>query len=114
MSSADVQGDSLKDLKTDENVLSVWHIEDDRSNLDQVLTCLASNNDSISHIDYALIDLNAVIALGINVVVHPGKTPYTVGNLWHRDLVELTGSKLIGLAMEIQKDPALRIRSDRR
>ena len=114
MSAADVQGDCLKDLKTDSNVLSVWYIDENMSNLDHVLTCLASNNDSISHVDYALIDISVVLALGIKVADDvPGKTPFVPGNIWHRDLVELTGAKILDLAREIQDRAHLRLRGER-
>lgn len=114
MTTGEVQGDSLKDLKTDSNELSVWYVDDNRSNLDQVLTCLASNTDSISHIDYALIDVNTIQALEITVADNvPAKTPFAAGNIWHRDLVQLTGEKILRLAREIQTRPELRERCEK-
>ena len=46
----------LIDLVPDDNTLSIWYIEDDRSNLEQVAVAFASTRDSFSNFDYALVD----------------------------------------------------------
>ena len=114
MLSGEVQADSFKDLKTDSNELSVWYVDDNRSNLDQIITCLASNLDSISHIDYALIDISTIQDFGITVAENvPAKTAFTAGNVWHRDLIELTGEEIRRLAREIQNRTQLRQRCEK-
>ena len=44
----ELQADTLTDLSTKSNELSVWHIEDDRSNLEQVVTALAAGRDHLN------------------------------------------------------------------
>jgi hypothetical protein len=94
----EIQADPLGDLATGHNTLSVWQVEDDKSNLEQVITALAANRDTISNLDYALFDLDLLSTIGIRVEVNEGATPYERANHWHRDLVELTATKLVKLA----------------
>ena len=94
----EIQADPLGDLATGHNTLSVWQVKDDKSNLDQVITALAANRDTISNLDYALFDLDSLSPIGIRVEVNEGATPYERANHWHRDLVELTATKLVKLA----------------
>lgn len=98
LSAQEIQADALVDLKTSNNTLSVWYVEDDRSNLQQVITALASNRDNVANLDYALFDLKLVEDIGIKVEINEGATPYDKANRWHRDLVELSANKLIKLA----------------
>jgi hypothetical protein len=51
----DIPADPLGDLATNDNELSVWQINDDKSNLPRVAAALAANCDDISNLDYALI-----------------------------------------------------------
>jgi hypothetical protein len=53
----DIQADPLADLNTKGNELSVWLVENDRSNLEQVVTALAATRTDISNLDYALLDV---------------------------------------------------------
>ncbi|MGL5872037.1 MAG: hypothetical protein ACRC2R_06660 [Xenococcaceae cyanobacterium] len=101
LSAQEIQADALGDLKTSNNTLSVWYVEDDKSNLEQVIIALAANRDTISNLDYALFDLNLVEDIGIKIEVNEGATPYESANRWHRDLVELSVTKLVKLAKVI-------------
>lgn len=94
----EIQADPLGDLATSQNTLSVWQVEDDGSNLEQIITALASGRDSISNLDYAVFDLNLLCGIGIDIKDEPGVTPYEKANIWHKDLIELTGRKLVKLA----------------
>ena len=47
----EVQADALVDLSTKDNELSVWLIENDKSNLEHVVTALAANCNTISNLD---------------------------------------------------------------
>jgi len=92
----------LDDLRvTPDGELSIWHIEDDRSNLQQVTTALAANRDHVSNIDYALFDPSLVSGLAVKVRETPGKTPYSEANRWHRDLLEVSAKRLLELAKRI-------------
>jgi hypothetical protein len=97
-----IRKDPLLDLVPDDNTLSVWYIEDDRSNLEQVSVALASLRTHLSNFDYALVDEQILSALDIKVVQKDGKTLDREANTrWHRDLVELSDSKLIDLVRAI-------------
>lgn len=94
----EIQADPLGDLATRNNTLSVWYIEDGSSNLEQVITALASSRDSISNLDYAMFDAELLVQTGIKIEINQGVTPYEAANIWHRDLIELSATKLVRLA----------------
>ena len=48
LADGELQADSLVDLKTDDNALSVWYIEHDKSNLKRVIAALGANTKKIS------------------------------------------------------------------
>jgi hypothetical protein len=97
LSEGEIQADAFGDLSTSQNTLSVWYIEDDQSNLEQVITALSSNRDTISNLDYVLFNIDLVSNIGIQIEENKGATPYEDVNHWHRDLTMLTASKLFKL-----------------
>lgn len=98
----DIPADCLGDLRTQENELSVWHIEDDKSNLNRVLTALAACCEFVSNFDCLLFDHAVVTRLGLKMNQADGETPDNVANQsWHRDLVELSGKRMLDFAIEI-------------
>lgn len=100
----DLQADSLLDLKTDDNVLSVWHIEDDESNLGRVVAALAAKRNNVANFDYALIDADLVVNLPVHIKNKSGDTPDAEANQkWHRDLTQLTHRQLFELANLIRR-----------
>lgn len=106
LAEGELQADALADLATKGNELSVWHVEDDRSNLEQVVTALAAGRDNIANLDYALFDQQILSAINIKIKETKGGSPDEKVNAWHRDLVELSATKLIGLAKAIQTEAA--------
>ena len=94
----EIQADALGDIVTSSNTLSVWLVEDDKSNLEQIIIALASGCDNISNFDYALLNVDLLSNFGIKIETKEGSTPYVRANQWHRDLVELTTNKLFKLA----------------
>jgi hypothetical protein len=94
----EIQADALGDLVTSGNTLSIWVVEDDKSNLEQVIVALASSCDNIANFDYALINIDCLLSIGIKIETKEGLTPYSKANKWHRDLIELTTSQLFKLA----------------
>lgn len=98
----EVQADALGDLTTKNNELSVWYVNDNRSNLEQVVTALATAVDHISNLDYALFDHQLVHDINIRVSETRGSTPdETANTTWHRNLIELSANKLSNLASGI-------------
>ena len=99
----EVPKESVRDLISQDsgNNLSVWLINDDSSNLEEVILGMLSNRDHVEKLDYVLIDLEACSNLDIKILISEGKTPYKRANSWHRDLIELSGCKLVEIARAI-------------
>ena len=97
----DVPADCLTDLRVRDNELSLWHIEDDEKNLNGVVTALASAVHFPAKIDILLFDTSIIQNLSLKLRSTVGKTPRTDINTWHRDLVELSGKKLVEFAIAV-------------
>lgn len=93
----DVPADPLGDLATKENRLSVWEVASDRSNLERIVRALAVSRDKIADMGYVLFDSNLLTTVGIDTREESGQTPDAGANTWHRDLIELSGNKLVTL-----------------
>lgn len=96
----ELQADTLVDLKTEDNSLSVWRVEDE-SNLDDLLGALAATCAVLSNLDYAILGEEIVSALGLKMVQTEGNTPHKYVNNWHHELIELSASKVVDLAKAI-------------
>lgn len=112
----EIPADPLSDLTTKDNQLSIWYIEDDRSNLERVIAALAASGTDIANVDYALLDHQWLGDLYITMASTRGGTPdEEVNTAWHRDLVELSAGKLVTLATAIfthaekQRMPKIRV-----
>ena len=94
-----LQADPLADLGTQENKLSLWHVDDSKSNLDEVIVALATNLEHTSDIGYALIDPQLLSKSGFQIQSSPGRTKHqTAGACWHYDVIELSARRLVELA----------------
>ena len=98
LTQGDIQADLLGDLVTSNNTLSVWLVQDDKSNLNEVITALASNRNTISNLDYTIFDISLLENINIRLEVNEGNTPHDKANRWHRDLIELTANNIVNLA----------------
>ena len=94
----EMPADPMTDLKTEDNKLSMWHVEDDESNLDQVVTAIAATRDHLENVDCVLLDQRDIVHLDINVGRTAGDTPLSEANLWHCDMAHLSAQKLVELA----------------
>lgn len=114
LSEGELQADALWDLRTLDNTLSVWRVDDDQANLNHIVAALSANpsslkfpsekqKTSIEAFDYALFDLGLLTELSIKSDSTPGDTLDDAANTtWHIDLKELTASKLVALANGIR------------
>jgi hypothetical protein len=93
----DVPADPFADLQTTENLLSVWEVHEDRSNLVRVVRAVAIGGQRIDHTGYILFDSAHLDAAGIKVQDNEGRSDDMGANCWHRDLV-LSGKKLLALS----------------
>ena len=89
-----ISADVYADVKVTKGDLSIWHIEDDRSNLNDVITALAVNRQLLAPLDYGLFPQNVIVDSHLTLVHTAGDTPLADANHWHRDLTELTVDKL--------------------
>lgn len=99
----DLQADALGDIRTSNNSLSVWEIADDRTNLDAVIGAIAAGKNTAANFDFALFTTTAVLETNIIISEEPGKTFDEGVNGFHRELIELTTSKLLALAEIIHR-----------
>jgi hypothetical protein len=103
LANGELQADALTDLNTRGNVLSLWHIEDDRSNVDRLITALAATRQKPDKFDYAIIDLDILSTIGIHIRASIGETPDEAVNSWHWDAIELTATQILKLAQAIRE-----------
>lgn len=102
LAEGELQADPLGDLQTNENMLSVWFVEDDKSNFRRIITALAANRDYVQNFDYILIDEWILHEIGIKFKNSEAVTPDEDANSkWHYDLIELSAQKLTYLAKAI-------------
>ena len=114
LTEGDLQADALGDLRTTNNGLSLYVIDDELSNLESVAAAMAANAPSTANVDYILLNIEEVHLLNIKSVWNPGDTPSEEVNASHIDLVELTAQKLLALAQVLQyKGKTGRIREPR-
>ena len=97
----DFPADPVTDLRTTDNSLSVWEIDEDRSNLQRVVTALAGNRDRIEKIDYVIFAKRTIADVSIKTKKSKGGTSDEGVNGWHLDLVEISAKKLLSLAKAI-------------
>ncbi len=89
--------DVCQDFRVENGSLSVWHIEDDKSNLEIVVTALSATRQGFDPFDYLLFEQSLATASGISVRYSDGQSPIPSANYLHRDLTELTIDKLATL-----------------
>ena len=94
----DCPADCVADLGTSNCRLSLWEIDDARSNLADVIVALATNADHLSNLDYALIPRDKLEAIA-RLEATEGQTAHIQANQkWHRDLIDLSGRRLVDIA----------------
>ena len=93
----DVPADPLPDLQTERNLLSVWELESDRSNLTRIVRALSLGPDKVDHTGFVVFDSEHLDPAQIEIQENPGTSPDGAINHLHRDLV-LSGKKLVALA----------------
>lgn len=104
-----VQADVFSSLRTTGNSLSVWVIDKDRTNLNRIVAAMAAGRDTLDKLDYALIDKQELDPLGIQSIQEKGKSADENANIsWHEDIKELSGIKLLDLAVLIKAKAELK------
>ena len=101
----DIQADALTDLQTQSNILSIWKIEDDLSNLENIITAIAATRLKPDVVQYIMVDIQTILDAGFTLKETPGDTPFTSMAHYHVDIVELSGQRLVNLARLLQSSP---------
>ena len=96
----DVPADSVCDLQTQQNLLSVWEVAQDRSNIERIVRAVAIGRQKIANMGYVVFDSGLLPAAGIEIRENKGTTLDEGTNAWHRDLV-VSGNKLVALTKAI-------------
>lgn len=96
----DVPADPVCDLGTQQNLLSVWEVAQDRSNIERIVRAVAIGRDKIASMGYVVFDSGLLPAAGIEIRENRGTTLDEGANAWHRDLV-VSGNKLVALTKAI-------------
>ena len=99
--SSEIPADCLSDLKTHRGTLSLYEVQEDRSNLEQVIAAWAAGRQRPDNVDYTLFDSELLGSLGLPLVESPGTTPDPEVNEWHRDATQISAQALANLAFEI-------------
>lgn len=99
---AQIPADMVSDLATEGNALSVWEIEDNRTNLDRIIAAVAGGRANPAEFGLAIFNSAALDTSGIRFRKTRGTSPDAEANdRWHYELIELTGQNLIALARVI-------------
>ncbi|MDE0610549.1 MAG: hypothetical protein OXH77_11665 [Anaerolineaceae bacterium] len=93
-----MQADALVDLKTEENKLSLFIVDDDLGNLERIAAAIAAKSTNPGNFDYVLLERQAIENLGYTEISNPGETPDQEVNNAHIDLLIPYAHKLADLA----------------
>lgn len=96
----DVPADPVCDLTTQQNLLSVWEVAQDRSNIERIVRAVAIGRHEIASMGYVVFDSGLLPGAGIEIREKKGESLDEGANVWHRDLV-LSGNKLVALTKAI-------------
>ena len=96
-----IQADPLGDLRIDKGTLSVWHVNEDKSNLEIVILALAATREKFDKFEYGLFDQELAKSINLKIQNTLGITPIDKANIWHRDVIELTAEKAFELIRAI-------------
>lgn len=89
---------AIIDLQPSEGGLSVFLVNDDKSNLNRVAAAMAATANYPDNFDFVLLDKMGLDDLGIRCEKTLGETPDDEVNTFHKNLVDLNDEKLKRLA----------------
>ena len=104
----DVQADATKCLTTSQNRLSIFVLNAPGDQTERVIAALAMARDNLAHLDLAIAPEEVLDRCRIRRCGVQGQTPDSRVNNWHEDLIELTITKIVQLAIAIKNDGVIR------
>lgn len=93
----DLPADTLKNVQTIENSLSVYLVDDEFHNENIILCGFAATRDNLNYVDFIVLDEELFNKLGITIETTPGNTIIEEVNYLHRNLTEISTNKLIAI-----------------
>lgn len=112
LASEDVQSRALKCLEAKENTLSIFVIDGEINQTSheetRVVAALALTRDNLQEVDLALAPEDVLATCGIKHNIVEALTPDTEVNNWHRDLIELSVTKIAEFAKAIEREGDVR------
>lgn len=101
----DVPSDSFWDLRTDGGTLSVYEVNpDDEELVSRCVAALVVQTTHLQILELALVDRTEVANLGVGIQTSPGAVPDELVRDLHRDITDLTGRRLVELAVGFAGD----------
>ena len=102
LAEGEIPADALADFaNTTQNCLSVWFVDDDQGNLDDVVAALAAAREKADKLDYMLFTPDHLKAAGIETRETDGRTPDEQINGRHRGLIHLSAAKVLELTTAV-------------
>jgi hypothetical protein len=95
---------ATRDLRTDDNALSVWCCDPARpATLDNVVIALASNREKVDRLDIVILNANDLMQANLSIIEKPGNTPADTLNPDHRDVAGFTLPSLVEFARHVHR-----------
>ncbi len=89
----------VRDLRADDNALSLWEISDNQSNLLDIIAAFVSMSNGIKDdFDYALLSTHYINEINFMPLRKPARTAYTNFNHYHRDVPNLSVNQVVYFA----------------
>jgi hypothetical protein len=104
--SGDIPAAPLADFNTSvDSKISVWYVESDKSNLERIIAGIAAGRQTADKFDYVLFPETVLSQAGVKAEDAQGQSKDKDANAkWHRDLVELSATKLIKLVALVGRE----------
>lgn len=103
LSATDIRGDALKSLRTADNELSIFVLDQiGPAELDRMFAAYAAQRVEPDALDFAILDEADIEALNLKLSNELGVTPDALVNSWHRNISELSAGKIHDLAVCLQ------------
>ncbi|MCI0357794.1 MAG: hypothetical protein L0211_04810 [Planctomycetaceae bacterium] len=103
----DASADPLADFQSLEGKISLWRIEEEGSNINDVVVALASTTDRPDPMDFLIFDSKHLDDARIEFEGSPGISPFAAANEFHIDAVKVKARSLahlvVSLVMDAQK-----------
>jgi len=89
----------IRDLRADDNALSLWEISDDQSNLLDIVAAFVSGGNGIKNdFDYALLSAKYLNEISVMPTKIPARTAYTNFNQYHCNVPNLSINQVVYFA----------------